>query len=96
MKTFAIAKIDLVESLAITIAMRKEAEKREAELKAEVRRFMDGSTVLEAGNYIVYVSKRKRSGLDVDALKGYLGVKMEDYVKMTDYDTLEVCKLENS
>lgn len=91
MKTQSIAKTGMVAELAEVIRLRKEFEKREKELKDQVKSYMGSNLFLEAEGFMVILKDRSRRDLDKDAIMHDLGVQFfKDYERETTYQIMEV------
>lgn len=86
----------LAELLHQVIETRKQAEKQEKELKAELRRhFLEGSEILDCGPLMAFVDRRTRTDLDRKALTEAFGADaLAPFVRSTNYETLTLKKKE--
>lgn len=94
MKTIAIKTVEIAKDLALTIELRKELEKKEKELKDQIRLVMGDDTVLEAGNILITTGDRTRSSLDQDALQHDMGHEFVlKYTKVSHYQIMTVMQV---
>lgn len=83
--------VELVKMLASVIEVRKEAEKREKILKAQVKELMGSELVLTAGNHVVVIESRTRTDLDKDAIMHDMGQAFfTKYSTKSSYDIMSV------
>lgn len=91
MRTQSKTKTGLVAELAEIIRLRKEFEKREKELKDQVKSLMGTDLMLETEGFIVLLKDRHRKDLDKTAIMHDLGKAFfERYEKETIYQIMEV------
>lgn len=90
---FAVGRREDLEALAEllnhAIETRKQAEKQEKELKAELRRHFTGQDVLDCGTLIAIIDRRTRKDLNRETLTAALGSDfLAGHTKTTNYETL--------
>jgi hypothetical protein len=90
MQTVSKDKLKKAARLMELVQTRREIEKEETELKDYFRdTIRDG--VLEAGSIIILVETKRRETLDRDALKTALGERLNEFVRVTEYEQV-ICK----
>ena len=72
------------------IAMRKELEKKEKDLKDYFRQKLMLTDACNVGEYVVTSSERERTDIDRDGLKLLLGESLRAYEKKTKYSIIDV------
>lgn len=94
MKTQSVEKIKLAEELADILKQKSNLEKRENELKAYFKNELENKPgVLEAGNVMIIVDQKNRSGLDRTALETKFSVDViRLFEKTTQFLTISVRK----
>ena len=91
MKTVNANNIELATSLLNTIELRKELEKKEKELKDQVRLIMGENKFMEAGEVIILLDERERTDLDKKTLKLDFGAELiEKYEKTSTFIVMNV------
>lgn len=89
MRTQSKEKITKAKRLAKLIEDRKAIEKEEAELKKYFKGEIEGG-VLEAGDVVITIEVKSRESLDREALEAELGSKLKKYIKVTEYEQVNV------
>jgi hypothetical protein len=79
--------------LATLIELRREAERREKELKDYFKELIgEAEATVQIGAYILVLSECTRTDLDKKALMVAMGDRIKDFEKQTSYTKLEVKK----
>lgn len=93
MRTIAKSNVELAESLFKTIELRKELEKREAELKEQVKELMGEETILEAGPIFISFDERLRTDLDKKKMQQELGLELlKQFEKTSTFRVMQVIR----
>lgn len=93
MKTVAKSNIELAENLFKVIEARKELEKRETELKEQVKELMGDESILEAGSIFISFDERSRTDLDKKKMQQDLGLELlKQFEKTSTFRVMQVIK----
>ena len=93
MKTVAKSNIELAENLFKVIEARKELEKRETELKEQVKELMGEESILEAGSIFISFDERSRTDLDKKKMQQELGLELlKQFEKTSTFRVMQVIK----
>lgn len=73
------------------IEARKKAEKKERELKEQVKALLGNNSTLEADGFFAVLSPCQRASLDKELVKAMIGEDgMEQVTVITEYEKLEI------
>jgi len=76
MRTQSQKNIELAQDLFNAIELRKELEKKEKELKEQIKLIMGEEKLLEAGSIFITLDDRERTDLDKKAMIQELGMDL--------------------
>lgn len=81
-----------VNFLAALIEFRRAIDETEREIKAEVKKIMGTDKEVVFDDYIVSLKPVTRRDFDREHLEKYLGDKIKDFEKITEFEVMSVSK----